>query len=51
MTVIQSLLGLPPVIGGTIFAAAAVVTGLGTYAGARIVVGRRAIFENSNLAL
>jgi hypothetical protein len=51
MTVIQSLVGLPSVIGGTIFAAAAVVTGLGAYAGARAVVGRRAIFENSNLAL
>jgi len=51
ITVIQSLVGLPPVIGGTIFAAAAVVTGLGTYAGARIIVGKQAIFENNNLAM
>ncbi len=51
MTVMQWLVGLPPVIGGTIFAVAAVVTGLGAYSGARLVVGRRAIFENSNLAL
>ena len=51
MTVIQWIMGLPAVGGGTIFAAAAVVTGLGAYAGARIVVGKRAVFENSNLAL
>jgi hypothetical protein len=51
MTVMQWLIGLPPIVGGTIFAAAAVVTGLGTYAGARLVVGKRAVFENSNLAL
>jgi hypothetical protein len=51
MTVIHSLVGLPPVIGGTIFAAAGVIIGLGTYAGARILVGKRAVFENNNLAL
>jgi hypothetical protein len=51
MTVMQWLMGLPPVVGGTIFGAAAAVTGLGTYAGARFVVGRRAVLENSNLAL
>ena len=51
MAVIQWLVGLPPVIGGTIFAAVAVATGLGAYAGARLVVGKRTFFENSNLAL
>ncbi len=51
MTVMQWLIGLPPVVGGTIFAVAAVVTGLGIYGGARLVVGKRAVFENSNLAL
>ncbi len=44
-------MGLPPVVGGTIFAAAAVVTGLGTYAAARIVVGKKAVFANSTLAM
>jgi hypothetical protein len=51
MTVMQWLIGLPPVVGGTIFAVAAVVTGLGIYGGARLVVGKRAVLENNNLAL
>ena len=51
MIVMQWLMGLPPIVGGTIFAASAVFTGLGAYAGARLLVGKRAVLENNNLAL
>jgi ABC-type multidrug transport system fused ATPase/permease subunit len=51
MPVIHWLMGLPPLIGGTIFSFAALFSGLGAYAVARLVVGKRAVFENSNLAL
>jgi len=44
MSVIQWLVGLPPIIGGTIFAVAAIACGLGTYAGARLIVGKGAVF-------
>jgi hypothetical protein len=51
MTVFQWLMELPALVGGTLFAAATVVSGLGVYAGARFAVGKRAVSENNNLAL
>jgi hypothetical protein len=45
------LVSLPPVVGGTLFGIAAIVTGLVTYAGARIAVGQSTSSEGKDLAI